>query len=302
MKRFFKAIFKYLGVVGCLGLFSCLLICAYFHISVPELKVDPEVEILILGDSHPQLSISAEMLGKARNDAKSSEDYFNTYIDLCLQLPYLPNLKTVILGISYHSFTVAEDSYPDEFPSYMSIYPHLKERKDLQRLVQEVVSPVTRREVKYSYEFGLPFKNCVAELKRKAIELIFRGTNGGTLNAIVSRHYYNDEDEVLSRSSLQDVMLARIAAECKKRNLSLVLFNAPVTAAYLERVPPSYRQSTDSLASSYADGMTVFYLNYTNIRFPDSCYRDADHLNQMGKDRSTLMLRDTLKQMGLVTE
>ncbi|UVS66222.1 hypothetical protein NXX37_03985 [Parabacteroides distasonis] len=53
MRRFFIAIFWYLGVVGCLGLLSCLLIRSYFHISVPSLKSDPEVEVLILGDSHP---------------------------------------------------------------------------------------------------------------------------------------------------------------------------------------------------------------------------------------------------------
>ena len=45
----------YLGVVGCLGLLSCLLIRSYFHISVPSLKSDPEVEVLILGDSHPYI-------------------------------------------------------------------------------------------------------------------------------------------------------------------------------------------------------------------------------------------------------
>ena len=91
MRRFFIAIFRYLGVVGCLGLLSCLLIRSYFHISVPSLKSDPEVEVLILGDSHPLHSISADMLGKSRNDAKSSENYFNTYIDLCLKAPYLPH-------------------------------------------------------------------------------------------------------------------------------------------------------------------------------------------------------------------
>ena len=45
MRRFFIAIFRYLGVVGCLGLLSCLLIRSYFHISVPSLKSDPEVSV-----------------------------------------------------------------------------------------------------------------------------------------------------------------------------------------------------------------------------------------------------------------
>ena len=185
MRRFFIAIFRYLGVVGCLGLLSCLLIRSYFHISVPSLKSDPEVEVLILGDSHPLHSISADMLGKSRNDAKSSENYFNTYIDLCLKAPYLPHLKTVILRFGYHTFTVADLSYQDEFPAYMSIYPHLKEREDLRLLVQEAVSPVTRKEVMYSYEFGVPFKNCVAEIKRNVIERIFTGATGGN-----TRRYY----------------------------------------------------------------------------------------------------------------
>lgn len=302
MRRFFIAIFKYLGVVGCLGLLSCLLIRTYFHISVPGLEEDPEVETLILGDSHPLHSVSADLLGKARNDAKSSEDYFNTYIDLCLRIPYLPNLKTVILGVGYHSFTIDNDSYPDEFPAYMSIYPHLKGREELRLLAEKVVSAETREEVKYSYELGIPFKNCVAELKRNAIDLIFTGTNGGTLDAIVARHFYDDENEILPPSSLQEDMLARIVDMCKKHDLSLVLFNAPVTAGYLERVPLPYRQLTDSLARTYTDGKTVFYLNDTNIQFPDSCYRDADHLNQAGRDRFTLILRETLKQMGLIAE
>lgn len=80
---------------------------------------------------------------------------------------------------------MADDSYQDEFPAYMSIYPHLKEREDLRLLVQEAVSPVTRKEVMYSYEFGVPFKNCVAEIKRNVIERIFTGATGGN-----TRRYY----------------------------------------------------------------------------------------------------------------
>lgn len=302
MRRFFIAIFRYLGVVGCLGLLSCLLIRSYFHISVPSLKSDPEVEVLILGDSHPLHSISADMLGKSRNDAKSSENYFNTYIDLCLKAPYLPHLKTVILGFGYHTFTVADDSYQDEFPAYMSIYPHLKEREDLRPLVQEAVSPVTRKEVMYSYEFGVPFKNCVAEIKRNVIERIFTGATGGTLDVIIDRHYYDDKGAYLLPSSFQQEMLGRIVEECKKRDLSLILYNAPVSTEYMERVPSSYRELTDSLAREYVDDKTVFYLNYTAVSLPDSCYRDADHLNEIGIHRFTPLLKDTLTCLGVISE
>lgn len=302
MRRFFIAIFRYLGVVGCLGLLSCLLIRSYFHISVPSLKSDPEVEVLILGDSHPLHSISADMLGKSRNDAKSSENYFNTYIDLCLKAPYLPHLKTVILGFGYHTFTVADDSYQDEFPAYMSIYPHLKEREDLRPLVQEAVSPVTRKEVMYSYEFGVPFKNSVAEIKRNVIERIFTGATGGTLDVIIDRHYYDDKGAYLLPSSFQQEMLGRIVEECKKRDLSLILYNAPVSTEYMERVPSSYRELTDSLAREYVDDKTVFYLNYTAVPLPDSCYRDADHLNEIGIHRFTPLLKDTLTCLGVISE
>ena len=148
MRRFFIAIFRYLGVVGCLGLLSCLLIRSYFHIAYPASKVIRKWRYWFW--AIPILTFDIRRYaGKSRNDAKSSENYFNTYIDLCLKAPYLPHLKTVILGFGYHTFTVADDSYQDEFPAYMSIYPHLKEREDLRLLGTGAVSPVTRKEVMY---------------------------------------------------------------------------------------------------------------------------------------------------------
>ena len=66
-------------------------------------------------------------------------------------------------------------------------------------------------------------------------------------------------------------MLERIVEECKKRDLSLILYNAPVSTEYMERVPSSYRELTDSLAREYVDDKTVFYLNYTNIPLPQFC-------------------------------
>ena len=69
----------------------------------------------------------------------------------------------------------------------------------------------------YSYEFGVPFKNCVAEIKRNVIERIFTGATGGTLDVIIDRHYYDDKGAYLLPSSFQQEMLGRIVEECKKR-------------------------------------------------------------------------------------
>ena len=63
------------------------------------------------------------------------------------------------------------------FLLYVYLSPS-KGAEDLRLLVQEAVSPVTRKEVMYSYEFGVPFKNCVAEIKRNVIERIFTGRPG----------------------------------------------------------------------------------------------------------------------------
>ena len=97
-------------------------------------------------------------------------------------------------------------------------------------------------------------------------------------------------------------MLGRIVEECKKRDLSLILYNAPVSTEYMERVPSSYRELTDSLAREYVDDKTVFYLNYTAVPLPDSCYRDAEHLNEIGIHRFTPLLKDTLTCLGVISE
>ena len=136
----------------------------------------------------------------------------------------------------------------------------------------------------YSYEFGVPFKNCVAEIKRNVIERIFTGATGGTLDVIIDRHYYDDKGAYLLPSSFQQEMLGRIVEE------------------YKERVPSSYRELTDSLAREYVDDKTVFYLNYTAVPLPDSCYRDADHLNEIGIHRFTPLLKDTLTCLGVISE
>ena len=103
----------------------------------------------------------------------------------------------------------------------------------------------------YSYEFGVPFKNCVAEIKRNVIERIFTGATGGTLDVIIDRHYYDDKGAYLLPSSFQQEMLGRIVEECKKRDLSLILYNAPVSTEYMERVPSSYRELTWMIKRSF---------------------------------------------------
>lgn len=296
MKTFFVSIFKY-GLV-LFGLFTviCYLIYSYYH-SLPFDQKNDEIKILILGDSHPQHSIDKSLLNKSSNKSSSGEPYFYSLLKLNIYNELYPNVETLILGVSYHSLNQNVEDRIDAYSFYMSLYPYLKGRSQIVD-IDEYISLKTELEVYLAYEFGIPSKSCVAELKNEFIG--YESFGLPILSNTLNHHYYALSGEINKPSSVQFDLLEKLVEFCEINHIKLVLYNSPVKKEYLSLVPSSYIHLTDSIASSYANNENVFYLNYSNYDLPDSCFADYDHLNETGARVFTPIIEERLKSLGLI--
>ncbi len=57
-----------------------------------------------------------------------------------------------------------------------------------------------------------------------------------------------------------------------------------------------YTQIAKDLDDEFGE---IYYLDYLRMELPDSCYKDANHLNYMGANIFTPIVRDTLISLGL---
>ena len=297
MKKFFISLFHY-GLV-LLGVFtiSCLLIRRHYHTLSLRQKNDSIIHILILGDSHPMYSINENLVNHSLKQCSSGEPYFYSLLKLDLYKSIHPDITTLILGISYHSFNKNVDARIDTYSSYMSIYPKIKHIKPLVK-IEDYLSLKTRLKVSFGYKFGIPSKDCIAELKNEFIG--FESFGEPTLINTINRHYYTHSGNINDLSSIQIKVIDYIVQYCKKSNITLVLYNAPVRKEYLASIPYLFIQTTDSIANSYTDNKHIYYLNHTDYPLSDTCFSDYDHLNMNGANIITPILRDSLISLGVL--
>ncbi len=273
------------------------MIYKHYHSPASKQKNKNVINVLILGDSHPMYSMNENLISHSLKQCSSGEPYFYSLLKSDLYKSIYPGITTLILGMSYHSFNKNVDARIDTYDFYMQIYPKFKQITPILK-TEDYLSLKTRLEVQLAYEFGIPSKDCIAEFKNKFIG--FESFGEKTLTNTLSRHYYTHSGNVNDVSLIQIKMLDNIVQYCKKNNIVLILYNAPVKKKYLTSIPSPFIQITDSIANSYTYNRDIYYLNYAEYPLPDSCFSDFDHLNNAGANIITPILRDSLISLGVL--
>ena len=71
-----------------------------------------EIEILFLGSSHTEQSVNPQYINKkAFNISYVSQDFYYDYAILKKYINCMPNLETIVLGLSFFSFGYDEEEY-----------------------------------------------------------------------------------------------------------------------------------------------------------------------------------------------
>ncbi len=284
MRRFLADVLLFCGLVALLLLGVDLA----YNLKLRSMRLDPQIATVICGDSHTETGLDDSVIPHSVNISQSAEHLLFTYEKLALILPRNPGIRTVVLGLSYHSFSAFNDDYTQRQSvsrvAYAASFPLLDYQRKLFLLSHDPVGVV-----KWS---GAIVRRELAELvlAHRYADYAFWGhgyrSNRSNLSdsavaAAIRLHYYRRDGEVQRLAAYQVPYLERIVRLCAEHHVSLILVNTPVSPQYAARVPRRFVYNYYATVNSVrADG--VGFLDYHDLALPAESYGDADHLNVRG--------------------
>lgn len=279
------------------GLFFALFLFVYFGINgainyINLRSFTPSIQkrnIIILGDSHAERGIDPSLFYDAENYALPGEPYYITYWKL-QKINQIAQIDTLILSFAPHNLA--------------GKYQHCLEQKDSAEEMIRRSYPLTNVLGK-AEQIPLNFK---ALLKVLWKDLCFfpkndfnhylgfffpkQGNNPIDPQKALD-YYYSPVHSNFTYSEANIDYLDSIAAYSQKHHIRLILVNTPQHQAYTSKLPPPIKTRYSSIANDFkTQGIELINGDYFN--YPDSLFKDVDHLNWQGANQFT---RDLVAKM-----
>lgn len=257
-----------------------------------------DIETLLLGDSHTFFGLNPDYFSAATfNLGNISQSLYFDELLLGKHLENLPNLKTVVLNVSYFSLSAKDNSKEDSWRKYF-----YDQQMDLDVPIVAAYDPK-----KYSLALARRFKKS-AELVHTYFE------KGAILSCYPNGYGKQDESDVVSDKNKIAVIIAkkhedesldfanntkrlqRMIMLCKERNVRVVLLEMPVYSVYYGLLNANKKQEIKKTLSGLAsNSQNTSYLDWNkNEAFLPSDFRDADHLTNEGAEKCSRLLDGVL--------
>lgn len=235
-----------------------------------------------MGDSQMQRINPALLPVPAYNLASSAEHYYFTLQKLKTITSFSNRkVKTVLLGLSAHSFSPVYTSLFDPFQAEgrqsIRYYRHFLSDDEFLATRHLADIEVLRSAVFAVPEWGGLRRSEAASPETATLERIFEMHYGGTdtVPCASQRHW-----------------LGEIVKLCRSSNIQLVLVSTPYHPWYHERIEPRYFSALGEAVAEYAGN--ALYISFLNPAISPSLMSDANHLNAAGAAHYTRLLADTL--------
>ncbi|MCF7919782.1 MAG: hypothetical protein K9N06_07710 [Candidatus Cloacimonetes bacterium] len=286
-----------------LAVVSLLSILCY-HTVIKTIKDDrhcllPEnTEMLIMGDSHSMTGIMPDEHINTLNSAKRAEILPMTYLKLRFYTENNPQIKYIILSLGYHSLTWNREEVmylPEAVSYYCDNYFQLydKEMRQLAstgqgtyylswlKFVVGVPLELSKNISQYlrihlgtfNYSY-YPFWGGFTEMEAPVID------NNSEIP--IHRHFFRYSNRV-EMSNIMIDYFERIIKYCNERGIDIFVVNTPVVREYFEKVPEGYKSGMDrvldKMSTKYCN---LYYLDYSQMEMPGTCWLDSDHLSIEG--------------------
>ena len=248
-----------------------------------------QIHTLIVGDSHPMMSINPILLTKSKNICSSAETLFLTNKKL-IYFTQKYNPKRIILGLSPHNLSEFNDKkyYENESAETMikRSYPYTN-LNEISKYFQ--ISKIKYWKVLFRRFCLYPIFDHY-ELNYKNQRIIKSNTKN--YRQKIQRHFF--KGEVLQDiSQVQKLHLLDIIKWCQKNKIELVIVNCPVSKEYFENIPKKFKTEYNNLVSTLKNNNIV--LDHSKIFNETSLFVDSDHLNSLGRDKYTRILKSILE-------
>lgn len=260
-------------------------------------KIDPNVNTLIIGDSHLAHGIDDHLLPNCLNISEPAEAFMFSYSKLLPLLKTHPQIRTVILGCSYHSISAYYDKRMfgelsiDVSSNYFFIVPNNLKFQFLwsnmrngisyfREVLNKGGSNLSKRHGNYSF---IGYYNNHAT---------HSSINDSSITKRINYQYFTN-GKLANFSSSNMLYLHKIIELCKNRGMRLIILNTPLHVKYKKAVPMKFKDKFYSLV----DDNKIDLIEFDDLKLTDSCFLpDGDHLSQRGATLATLYLRELMKK------
>ena len=249
-----------------------------------------EINTLILGSSHTFYGLNPEYFSKKTFNA--------AYVSQSLDLDYeilkkydskLKNLKTVIVPISYFSLfeTLDTDMEKWRIKNYV-IYYNFPNKYHFTDNFESLDNDITLN-VKKTIKHYVLNKSYITS-SNLGWGTNFNSKNKEKLKGTISAKRHTAKNSDLYDDNIKS--LYKIIALCKKNNINIVYITTPTDKSYYENLNKIQIEKTiKTITELVKNNSNCYYLNLLNSeKFTKEDFYDADHLNEIGAKKLSLLL------------
>jgi hypothetical protein len=257
-----------------------------------------EIEVLSIGSSHGN-SINPQFL--SRNGFNLFNDAEDIYYDVQLIEKYLdrmPNLKLIIMPISFFSLEYRIDHSPHEVRE-----PFYKFTWNI--LPQDFITLLDFRYFSYTAMYG--WREVVGYIgngfvSKNTQKLDSNGWreigNHAIMDSPEEKHngwsdYISQESLMMDAGAINGNMslLRKIIEICQKRHIKVMLITTPVHHYYYDHIVPLKYQTMQDNLNQLVNKYKVPYFNFLrDPRFETADFYVSDHLNEGGAEKFSKLL------------
>lgn len=273
------------------------------HLIEKESKLPLEAKWIAIGDSHLTNAINPKNYPWIVNRAHSGERLHYNFEKIKYYVENNPQIELVILSFWNASLEYDMDwiihgnDAVYRYESYMPLMMY--NDTDITYLnVPDNKKLFFENYMGYKYGYPSPFvKTMVKNYFTSNHELAFSGgflKAKGLYKRKEAKKALNDKSQEIKFDSLALRDIGNIVHYLGKKDVKLVLLNTPVTDEFLAPWNSQKLVKIDSIARSYENKQTVWYINHSKKEFIDGYFNDLHHLNYRGANIYTPIVVDTI--------
>lgn len=289
MKKFIKRGVFFLIITGIVslivGLLSVLISNKTFDYNFKE-----EKNILIVGNSHTECSISDKILSNSVNISQSASSYFYSYIKVREFVKRNPTIDTVIVSFSDNDLFSEKErwfSSTEKIRNKMTRMIFLFNKEDyLSLFYSNPLATSLQSFILYSDFYNL-------YIHRRSFIGRYNQLNKNKIKESILE-FNQDTPKIDYKIALTELKyLLKIYELCEKEGIHLILLNSPVHPVLQSHFSlikdRNYKIASEKMANAT-------YLDHSSFKLDNSMFADLSHLNDKGSLTYSLFLKSVFSK------
>lgn len=251
-----------------------------------------EINILINGDSHMEVSLNPDYFKSAINISQGGENVILSYWKLKYILKKV-KIDTLIMSLSYNNISINENN--KFFNNSMT--PEVMRRTILTNEFETIDSIL---KIDYKEYYKAYFRHMCLYPTTNQYTFIGGFSPSEYSNLLpnvdkrIKKHYFNKKNEV----AVSEIIISyvdSIVNLCKKNKTTPIFVTTPLHKSYFEKIPQPIKERFEEEKKKLSE-KNVKTFDFSEVYFEDELYYDCDHLNSKGAEKFSKLFVKSLKE------